>query len=54
MRHLLESRYELRDISELSEYLGISIVRNRSTRSLMLGQPALRSKDSHIVSSLGL
>lgn len=38
MQAMLESKYELRDLGELQEYLGISIVRNRQERSLFLSR----------------
>lgn len=44
MKALLQFKYELSDLGDLQEYLGISIIRFRTDRSLILSQSAYAKK----------
>ncbi|CAM6097308.1 unnamed protein product [Calypogeia fissa] len=47
MKDLLESKYQLRDMGDLEEYLGISVVRDRSSRTLYLHQASYAERILH-------
>ncbi|CAM6088815.1 unnamed protein product [Calypogeia fissa] len=44
MQNILQSRYEVRQVGELTEYLGLSIIRDRARRELYITQNVYTQK----------